>query len=217
MTTRGDHLMSRIVADGDDEATHDLLNEFYSGYPVARLRRLLESKEARVVQAGAWIASELGDLITPLIPELSRLLSHPSKHVRFFVLDGLLNAGTPEHGQALGAAVERIQDHDEAVRWKAMNFLARASDEQLLASMPFIGRRDVADSVQWLIDSDRSLDAIAVIRRLQDPDHLSRIVAAAAAVRLASRDEAALERAAASLDREINSFAREQLRLGWWR
>lgn len=217
MATRGDHLISRIVGNGDDEATHDLLNEFYSGYPVERLRRLLQSNEARAVEAGAWIASELGELIVPLIPELSKLLSHPSRHVRFFVLDALLNAATAEHGRALGAAVERIQDTDEAVRWKAMNFLARASDEQLIASIPFIGSGDVADLVQWLIDSDRKLDTIAVVRRLEDADRLPRIVAAAAAVRLASRNEAALERAVASVDREINSFAREQARLGWWR
>jgi len=217
LTSRGDQLISRILVDGDDEASHDVLNEFYSGYPVARLRTLLESKEARAVQAGAWIASELGDLIAPLIPELSKLLSHPSRHVRFFVLDSLLNAGTPEHGQALGAAVERIQDTDEAVRWKAMNFLARADDEQLVASLPFIGDHNVASLVQWLINSDRQLDTNAVVHRLHDADRLSRMVAAAAAVRLASRNETALERAVLSLDREINSFAREQVRLGWWR
>jgi hypothetical protein len=178
---------------------------------------LLQSDEARAVEAGAWIASELGDLIAPLTPELSGLLSHPSRLVRFFVLDGLLNASTAEHGQALGAAVQLIQDPDDAVRWKTMNFLARASAEQLVASLPFIGSRSVAKLIQWLVESDRTTDTAGVIRRLEDPDPLFRIVAAAAAVRLASRDEAALERAVASVDREINSFAREQVRLGWWR
>lgn len=217
MTTRGDQLIFRILVDGDDEASHDLLNEFYSGYPVTRLSRLLESDEPHAVQAGAWIASELGDIIAPLIPQLGKLLSHSSRHVRFFVLDSVLNAGSPEHGLALGAAVERIQDTDEAVRWKAMNFLARASGEQLIASLPFIGNQGIANLVQWLIDCDRRLDTNAVVHRLEDADRLTRIVAAAAAVRLASRNEAALDRAVLSLDREVNSFAREQFRLRWWR
>jgi len=217
LTAQGDQLITRIVADADDDAIYDLLNEFYSGYPIENLRLLLQSDRKGAVEAGAWIASELGELIAPLIPELSRLLSHPSRRVRFFVLDGLLNAGRSEHGQELAAAVERIEDPDETVRWKAMNFLARASYEQLAASVPFISNRLVDDALRWLIDSDQRLDTIAVVRRLESPDQLSRLVAAAAAVRLASRDEAALERAVASMDREINSFSREQVRLRWWR
>ena len=217
LTTRGDQLISRIIADNDDAATHELLNECFAGYPVEKLRRLLNSDRPEAVEAGAWIASELGEQVAALIPDLRQLLSHPSRRVRFFVLDGLLNAGTAEHGEELGAAMETIQDPDEAVRWKAMNFLARASDEQLTASIPFIKNRHVADRVRWLVESDRIFDTAAVTRELENPDRDTRIVAAATAVRLASRDEAALRRAVASMDREINSFAREQMRLRWWR
>ena len=217
MTTREDQLISRILKNGDEEASHELLDEINSGYPVTCLLLLLESRNPSAVQAGVWIASELGDLIAPLIPELSNLLSHPSRQVRFFVLDSLLNAGTPEHGEALGAAVERIQDADEVVRWKAMNFLARASEEQLTASLPFVGHQNLANLVRWLIDTGRRLDTVAVVHHLEKADRLARLVAAAAAVRLASRNEVAIERAVLSLDREISSFAREQVRLRWWR
>jgi hypothetical protein len=217
LSTRVDELVSRIISVGDDEATRELLDEFYSGHPIQGLRRLLQSDKESAVEAGAWIASELGDAVAPIIPELYRLTSHPSKRVRFFVLDALLNAGTPEYGEALAAAVERIQDPDEVVRWKAMNFLARASDGQLTASLGFISRSDVASAIRWLLDSDRRLDTLAVVHRLEHSDQLSRHVAAATAVRLASRDDTALKRAVACLDREINSFAREQVRLSWWR
>lgn len=212
MTRSGDLLISRIVAGGDDSAAHDLLNEFFSGYPVERLRRLLQSEEESAVKAGAWIASELGEQVAPLIDELTGLLSHPSKYVRFFVLDSILIAGTPEHGQALAAAVQMIQDSEDAIRWKAMNFLARASESQLTASVPYVANRSVAELTEWLIDSDRRLNTVAVIRRLEDGNQLVRMAAGAAAVRLASRDRSALEHAAASSDPTIKSFADEHLR-----
>lgn len=212
MTQFGDTLVALIATSGDDSQANELLKEFFSGYPIERLRRLLRSENEGAVTTGAWIASELGERVMPLVDDLKILLTHPAKRVRFFALDGILAAGTPEHGEAIAAAVELIDDAEEAVRWKAMNFLARASSDQLAASLPYRHARPTASLTAWLLDCDRTGNTKAILARIEDNDRRSRLFAGATAARVADRDLSPLKRAAEAADPEVSSFALEQLR-----
>lgn len=210
----GDVLMSRIAAgDGDADALASrLLDEFFSGYPVEKLNQLLRSDNERIVEAGAWIASELGQLAKPLIDELGRLLIHPSSSVRFDVLDSVLVAATEEDGPTIALAVQTLDDAERGVRWKAMNFLARASDAQLAASLAHMDKPSIAELTSWLLDCDQNTDATAVIARIQDSNRRVRLFAAAAAARIGPRNSSALLRAVESSDIEVRSFAADRVR-----
>lgn len=212
MEGRADQLLEEILAGANDSAANELLTEFLRGYPIARLRLLLQSDEQRAVRAGAWIASELGENVAPLVDELSRMLSHSSRYVRFFILDALLGGATNEHGQAIARAVQLIRDPDRAVRWKVLNFLARAPKDRLAAAVPYLDSALITRSLTWLLEADDApRDRNVVLARLGDRDPVVRMFAAAAAARLGQVDLHSLEHATGSTDPEVRSFAEEQL------
>lgn len=211
MTSRGDRLLAQAAVGADDALASQLLDEFFSGYPVERLRELLRSRNEATVKVGTWIASELGHRAAPLMDDLAHLLVHSSRYVRFFAVDSILAGATAEHGDALAGAVRLIEDQDEAVRWKALNFLARAGYDQLAASVSSLHDGPLAALAEWLLEIDRTSDTAFVTQRIQDDSKLRRMFAAAAAVRLAAHDQSALSHVAASSDEEISSFAREHL------
>jgi hypothetical protein len=210
VTRNGDELIERLTAGGDDETAYALLTEFFHGYPIERLRLLLRSQHEGAVKIGAWIASELGVQANPLVEEMAELLSHGSRYVRFFLLDSILSASTEQNGRSIAAAVKLIEDSDDAVRWKAMNFLARAKRSQLTAAQPYLTDTHAQLSA-WLLETEQALSTEEVIARLESPDSLSRLVAAAAAARLGSHNLSALRHAAQSSDPEVQSFALEHL------
>lgn len=212
--SRGDELIDRLCAGGDDSSANDLLSEVFHGYPVENLRRLLHSDEETAVKAGAWILSELAERAAPMMADIVALLGHPLRYVRFFALDAVLTSATADDGAAVATAIGLINDPDDAVRWKALTFLAWASADQLAASVAHL-RPPLRGLTEWLARaSSGAATGRDVLTALDDPDRLARVFAAAAAVRLARRDRGLLERAAASADQEVSTFAREQLESG---
>ncbi len=212
--SRGDELIDRLRAGGNDSSANDLLTEVFRGHPVKSLRRLLHSDEETAVKAGAWILSELGVRAAPMMADIVALLGHPLRYVRFFALDAVLASATAEDGAAVASAIGLINDPDDAVRWKALTFLAWASADQLAASVAHL-RPPLRGLTEWLARaSSGAATGRDVLTALDDPDRLARVFAAAAAVRLARRDRGLLERAAASADQEVSTFAREQLESG---
>lgn len=209
----GDDLIDRIcghASDLDDDwlgvAANDLLHELFSGYPVENLTRLLRAGDDTCVRTGTWLLSELGERAAPLTGELPVLLGHPLRHVRFFALDVVLVNG--RHGGVLAPALKLTQDPEAAVRWKALSFLAGASQDQLAAGAAGLEAGRVRDLTEWLAGRPASRDVVA---RLGDSDLTTRLFAAAAAARLAAEDTGPLEAAARAEDREISSFASERL------
>ncbi len=208
--------MDRLCAGGDDSSANELLTAAFRGYPVENLRRLLHSDEETAVRAGAWILSELADRAAPMMADIVALLGHPLRYVRFFALDAVLGSAraTAEDGAAVATAIGLIDDPDDAVRWKALTFLAWASVDQLAGSVAHL-RPPLRELTQWLVRAGGGV-AIGrdVLAALDDPDRRARVFAAAATVRLARLDRGPLERAAASTDPEVSAFAREQLESG---
>jgi hypothetical protein len=205
---RGDVLLGIVRASGDDASANALLQEFQRGYPIERLLPLLRSSQEHEVRAGVWIASEMGAEIHPLLNDCVGLLAHPERYVRFFALDCVLSAATNSDGAAIAAALRLIDDEDDAVRWKAMNFAANASHDQLVAGAACLSE-DVRDNIEWLTTINAA-DAPAVQERLTSGSGLTRRVAVVAAVRTRDRDETALRSALHSFDEEIRSFAEER-------
>jgi hypothetical protein len=211
MENGAEKLLKQVLATGDDSATLALLDAFHQGYPVHHLRRLLLSEQVAAVKAGVWIASELGARAAPLLDTLPPLLAHPSMRVRFFALDCVLAAATGEHGETVAKAVMRVEDAEAAVRWKALNFLRRATVSQLTASLSFLGRDDLAAQVTWMLGLEGQPAHEELVGGVKDGDFLRCRFALAAAARLSRMDIEALEVASLSDDAEIRSFAREVL------
>jgi hypothetical protein len=214
MFERGEQLLKQIEASADDEAASSLLKEFFAGYSIDNLRRLLESKDEGAVRVGAWIASELGSQVCPLISAIRPLLTHASRYVRFFALDPVLVCAGTSDGPLVAAAVGLLRDSDDAVRWKAMSFVVKAMKEQLGSSVASQGDNELAGFTNWLISlEDQPGRSSRIIDSLGASTQLERVFAAAAAARFADKDAGPLQRASVSSDKEIRSFAEEQLRM----
>ena len=133
---RADELIDRILRNEDDTGkdANELLPLLGGDYPVSNLRRLFVSDHDEVVKTAAWIASELGTRATPLLSDVVQLLHHRVPYVRAFATDVVLVAATPVNAHLIAGAVHLIADEDKGVRWKATDFLARATAEQLCPS-----------------------------------------------------------------------------------
>jgi hypothetical protein len=198
----------------EGRAANDLLREVFDGYPAQNLGRLIHSGSDRAVASGAFVVSELGAQAAPIINEVDFLLGHPLREARFDALDAALTAASIDHGAILAKAVMLVADPDQAVRWKALNFLARSTPDQLAAAVPYLEDRHVADLAAWLASEGSDPVSLPDIRsRLQDPDKATRMFAAAAASRVAAASRQGLEDAAASDDTDIRHFAEDAIDL----
>lgn len=210
---KADQLLDVVEATGSDAAANQLLNEFFRGYPLRNLERLLESDKEHSVKAGIWIASELGSAAGTLLPMIARLLTHHSRYVRFVALDSvLLNAGAGD-AAALAAAVSLLRDPDDAVRWKSLQFLTRASPEQLNVSVMAQADAELATLTTWLVGITESpLRDTEIEQRLFSESSLTRIFAVCAAARAGKNSHDLLHIAASSSDTDVLTFAEEQLK-----
>jgi hypothetical protein len=76
--SRGDELIDRLRAGGNDSSANDLLTEVFRGHPVESLRRLLHGDEETAAKAEAWILSELGVRAAPMMADIVALLGLPA-------------------------------------------------------------------------------------------------------------------------------------------
>lgn len=213
MKSKADRLVEAIEAGSGDSLAQQLLNEFFAGYSIQNLQRLLDSKLDSAVKVGAWIASELGERAAPLMPSIAERLNHPLKYVRFFILDVVLVCAGPTDRIALANAVRLMRDSEDAVRWKAMTFLVKATSQQLTCSLTPEMDKELTQLTYWLVRIDGNLNGdVEIGERLTSNSSLDRAFAVVAAARRATHDSTKLRDAARSFDSEIREFAEEQLR-----
>lgn len=214
----GDDLIERIRTHSTDDdvvgpAANDLLDELYAGYPVENLLRLLHSADNNAVRTGAWLLSELGDLAIPLMDEVSALLAHPLRQVRFFAIDVVLENGDGQDGPEIAQVLTLSRDPDDGVRWKVLGFLAAASPEQLAVGAVWLEDVQLKGLTEWLVRLEaKEFDPRDIGARLEDDDRVVRLFAAAAAARVSDAEHTnLLAHAAAVGDEEIRSFAQARL------
>jgi hypothetical protein len=198
----------------EGRAANDLLREVLRGYPAQNLGRLIHSDSSKAVASGAFVVSELRTQAAQIIDEVDFLLGHPLRDARFDALDAALTAASARHGAILAKAVMLVDDTDQAVRWKALQFLARATRDQLTAAAPCLADRHVTNLVTWLASTGSDPASLPDIRsRLDDPDKATRMFAAAAAARVAGTSRQALEDAAVTDDPDVRTFAGDTIEM----
>ena len=197
-----------------DELANELLSEYYRGGDVSSLTKLLHSENDRIVASGTWIAAELAEAGNPLLPEIKRLLGHRSRRVRFFAIECVQEWAGPLNSEELAIAISLLDDQDEAVRWRALGFLALAPRSQLECAMAgfAVASPDspYLSELRWILGSEATDPAMLSVA-LQDANPRHRKFATAAAVRVAKLNVEPLRFAATSDESEIAQFARDML------
>lgn len=202
---------------GHPDAGHfanELLSEYYEGSDISTLRDLLHNADDRVVALGTWIAAELAEASRPLLPDVERLLRHPLKDVRFWAIECIQQWAGPTNGHEIAAAVTLSGDPEEAIRWKAMEFLALASRDQLQAALDTLAlatpTSPYGEALAWIL-APVGTDPDEVAVALLAPSALRRRFAAAAASRIASNHPEPLRQARSNSDPDVSQFARDML------
>jgi|UPI000647BA4A hypothetical protein len=213
MRQDADQVFQQVLRSGRDEDAHRLLQEFFTGYSLENLRTLLSSSDGKVAKIGAWIVSELGPRAAPLMDTFFALLGHQSRYVRFFVLDAVLACATELDAPLVARGVQLLTDSDDAVRWKALNFIANIPQSVLASSVPRQTDAHLAELTSWMARLNAVDSSSQVAARLSSADGLERLIASAACCRLHESAPHLLELASNSDDVEVSSFASEQLRL----
>ncbi len=211
---RAEALTERLISDPRsriaDASASELLAEFHRGYPLENLRPLLQNDNTEIVKHGAWIASELGEMGMLLLRDVSPLLHHPESKVRFSVIDCILLWADPTKAPELVSVVNLIEDPTSRVRWKVMDFLSRASTEQLAAALRYLEatnpRSKNIQGLRLLLGSgvDNSNEATVALR---GQDALMRKYGVVLARRVAEIDRAPLLYAASIDDPDVKDFA----------
>jgi hypothetical protein len=213
-------LTKRIMANPNSANANflenDLLKQFHRGYPLENLRPLLHDQGQDIVGLGAWIASELGEMGRPLIDDIAPLLNHHAKKARFFAIDCILLWAGPSKKLELASAAKLVNDPEPAVRWKAMDFLSRATREQLLAALSHMETTEPtsanATGLRWLLGPEATYQK-TVIEALQLKNDVLRKYAGVAAARISKNQKDALKFAASVDDLDVKSFAESSLAL----
>jgi hypothetical protein len=226
MTTKSNvdepaRLLESILAEPDPNSrrvgvlANKLLAEYHRGYPINNLRLLLRSRDERLVNTGVWIASELGEKGKALLDDVSPLLAHPHKRTRFFAIDCILLWAGPSNKSDLASVIALMDDPEPAVRWKAMDFLSRASGQQLQAALSHLKVKYPGPSLirglQWLLSSD-AVNPKAVAAALQSQDPYSRKYGVVAASRMSERNTEPLFYASTLDDPDVKDFATSTIR-----
>lgn len=208
--TSVERILDSSSGDERDALKLELLQELQRGRPIGDLNVLLKAADPGAVKAGVWVASELGAAGKPLLADVVPLLEHPDPTVRFFALDCILLWASTDDGPALARAAAMLEDPSQAVRWKAMQVLSRASETQLATASASMLAPAQKELLGWLLGPG-ARDRDLVIAQLESHDPLARLYGAVAAARLASVDRLPLSRAAESVDDDVRTFAHDML------
>lgn len=212
--TRGDELLARVLS-GDQWASgisNDLLDEFFRGYPIENLVKLLRSDDERIVQSGAWIASELAKDARPILRYLIPLFEHPTVNVRYYCVETVLTAATSEDGEVIGSAISRITDDERPVRRMAFEFMTRGDRSSLVAGVPYVKGSGIADLLEWTLEVESgSRDDDEITGRLRGADGLRRLFAVVAAARVYKRNPHYLQLAALLSESDAQWLAASEL------
>ena len=196
---------------GNGSAGNELLSEFFRGYPVVNVLRMLDGPEDALVSTGAFIASELGHAAAPIVADLEPYLNHTLVQVRFDLIDSILMCAEPRHGSVIAAAVRLVDDSEKVIRSRVHFWLARIGRGQLLASLEFLGDGDLADRVHWLASIRTNPQSI--LEKLGSISGVDRLFGVTAAVRIAllGGSMSPLREATRSDDFEVSTIAKDAI------
>lgn len=203
-------LLKRIAADDPDGAVaNDLIGCFRGELGLGDLIPLMTSPNESVAIGGCFIASELGERLLPHLDAVEQVSRHQSHQVRCYALQIVENCGlrqgSTDLDPLLGAG---LRDEHRAVRWLAVQILARLPRERLSRALLGISGSDRSDAGATGIvyaDSSRAL------RNLESDDRVDRLIGFVEALRLRTEHAALLTLAAQSADEEIAALAREEI------
>lgn len=112
----------------DSGKSYDLLQCFFNGFSLERLRPLLESNDKFANRVAIWIVSELGKDANALSDSVLRLLESEDRYAKYYSLDALMVFASSSDKSLFRHILSKLTDEDEVIRKHAMFLVSNASD-----------------------------------------------------------------------------------------
>lgn len=217
--SRASDIVADIGGDPASEKVGELANQLVSaisrGGDVEDLRPLLQSTNAAISDIGVWVASELGSGVAPVLDAVVPKLASAMKSTRYHAIDCVTACGDLPRADELVAVLERLDDGEAAVRWKATEFLVLASTTTLARAADHLSATNPGSpqlaGLRWLL-GDGAGDGDQIASTLHSPEALLRKYGIAAAARISPRNREPLENALSAGDPDVEQFAADWLR-----
>jgi hypothetical protein len=170
----------------DGVIANDLLEAFWCDYPIENLGRLFVPA---TVGTAAFLASELGQKVRPLLREVAELLEDGTPRVRGDAISAISRCTTWEDGWAIAKIVRMLGDPHEGVRWMVCKALRYMESSQVLAGLEYLHSNEPTSILASFNNAFLALErrpamATATLEKLlNDEDPVARRFGAAMAVR----------------------------------
>ena len=220
---RADQLRNELLADPETfyrkGAAYELAKEFFRGCPPDRLASLLQHPNDRIAEQAFWIASEQGVRGAIFLDDAIAALRRGSNRIRYWALEIIMFGAVNEREKEFVHIVKSLEDLDRAVRMRALELLANASEKQLTAALRHLRLQEPTSAhVAWLERllrpaSPASYEPDQIETMLQSESGVERKYGVALAHRVFETHPHLLKLAATLPDEECRSVAEHMLEL----
>ena len=213
----GEYLIGELLRDpakfNEDGRAYELLQSYLNSFPVRTLAPLLESDDEFVRRAAVWIASELGQDASELIPHVIPLDDDDDRFIAYHAMEVLMVCSVGRNVDAFVHVARALESDDEVIRQHGMRLLSKALPEQIDAALrcsDTLGashkthRNGLAQLREYAAAS-----AGEVLGMLSSDLPLMRKYGAIVAKKLMGRQPGIIETAAKSSDDDVRTYARE--------
>ncbi|HPF25542.1 MAG TPA: hypothetical protein P5528_02850 [Steroidobacteraceae bacterium] len=190
---------------------YQLLEEYFSGFPVETLRPLMRHENGLVRHAALWVASELGEQACVLLGDAIPLIASDDRFESYHALEIAAVCAVGDQVERFVAVVAGLESSDGVIRGLTMRLMSRADAAQLrAAAAAAVGDTRLAEvhkrGLELLAIGD-TVDPNAIKRFLTSEDGVARSYGAIAAKRLSNKYPELLEVAASLPDTSVSKFA----------
>lgn len=181
-----DKLLDPFSDTNDGVVVNNLLDEFWRGYPIENLRRLFVPA---TIGNAAFLVSELGQRVRPLIREVAELLEDETPRVRGDAISALAQCATWEDGWAVAKVIKAIDDPHDGVRSTAYKALRYMESSQMRAGLEYLRVREPASVFATFRNAFLAIESLprkavpALEKLLHSDDPIARRFGAAMIVR----------------------------------
>ncbi len=196
---------------------NDLLSAFWRDYPIENLRKLFVPA---TIGIAAFLVSEIGERVRPLLKEIAELMENKTPRVRGDAISAISLCTTWEDGWAIALIVKAIGDPHEGVRWMACDALRYMERSQVMAGLKFLHTNESASifgmfkNVFTTLEHRPERAATTLEKLLTHEDPIARRFGAAIAVRpRLFIDPAFVAITAATTDAEVKKIVRRAIEM----
>lgn len=214
MERTAEQLIASVLLSDDETTASSLLNEFYNGYPVENVFRLLDSNNVHAVEVGAWISFEISTSLGGYASRLAQYLDHPSYKVRFDLVHAILNAAGEDDTDALSQVVLLLFDPDHRVRKAVTRFLIMIPTQFLSIVHNSIQNKVLKALLIWLVEIENAAFNSRMIEDKMNTDDELEILFAIVALERANENRRSLLSRVTKLDVSSDIYELAQASLG---